>query len=141
MRYYYYYYTHKLGFGWGLCKSESKTFPLANSTKYVRENTEPSATISFWREIPYEEYEERETPESKLIWALDKLDANWQANQYHDGDVRYWADCPNGEVYYRLALEYKPQIAALEEPILTKLEKDIVAISKANIAKCGIKVK
>lgn len=89
----------------------------------------------------YEEYEERKTPESKLIWALDKLDANWQANQYHDGDVRYWADCPNGEVYYRLALEYKPQIAALEEPILTKLEKDIVAISKANIAKCGIKVK
>lgn len=57
MRYYYYYYTHKLGFGWGLCKSESKTFPLANSTKYVRENTEPSATIPFWMEILYEEYE------------------------------------------------------------------------------------
>ena len=68
MRYYYYYYTHKLGFGWGLCKwglckSESTTFPLANSTKYVRENTEPSATISFWMEITYEECEEM----SKII--------------------------------------------------------------------------
>ena len=63
MRYYYYYYTHKLGFGCGLYKSESKTFPLANSTKYVREKTEPSATISFWMEIPYEECEEM----SKII--------------------------------------------------------------------------
>ena len=89
----------------------------------------------------YEEYEERGTPESKLIWALDKLDANWQANRYRGGDVSYWADCPNGEVYYRLALEYKPQIAAMEEPVLTKLEKAIVAMSKANIAKCGIEVK
>ena len=48
MRYYYYYYTHKLGFGCGLCKSESTTFPLANSTKYVRENTK-----DVWSENPY----------------------------------------------------------------------------------------
>ena len=58
MKYYYYYYTHKLGFGYGLCKSESTTFPLANSTKYLKEIKESSVTISFWMEIPYEEYEE-----------------------------------------------------------------------------------
>ncbi len=88
----------------------------------------------------FEEYEARETPETQIVWIADKLDANWQANRYNDGDVRYWADCPNGEVYYRLALEYKPQIAELNEPVLIELEKQIIALSEKNIKKCGIKL-
>ena len=89
----------------------------------------------------FEEYEEQATTEAKIVWAADKLDANWQANQYNDGDVRYWADCPNGDIYYRLALEYKPRIAELSEPVLTSLEHKIVKQAKANIKKCDIKVK
>lgn len=89
----------------------------------------------------FEEYEEQETAEAKIVWAADKLDANWQANQYNDGDIRYWADCPNGEVYYRLALEYKPKIASLCEPVLTSLEHKIVLQAKSNIKKWNIKVK
>lgn len=84
------------------------------------------------------EYETRETREAKLVWILDKLEANLQANQYHDGDVRYWADCENGEWYYQSAVTKKAQIAEQEEDILTELEEIIINISKENIKKCDI---
>ena len=48
----------------------------------------------------YQEYEEKETLEAKIVSALDKLEANLQANQYKDGDVRYWGLCENGGEYY-----------------------------------------
>ena len=73
------------------------------------------------------EYEARETREAKLVWILDKLEANLQANRYHDGDVRYWA------------VAKKPQIAEQEEEILTELEEIIINISKENMEKCGIR--
>ena len=85
------------------------------------------------------EYEARETREAKLVWILDKLEANLQANRYHDGDVRYWADCDNGTWYYQSAVAKKPQIAEQEEEILTELEEIIINISKENMEKCGIR--
>ena len=86
------------------------------------------------------EYERRETDEAKIIWCLDKLEANLQANRFSDGDVRYWADCENGDWYYRCAVTEKPLVRELNEPVLTELEKAIISISKENIAKCGIKI-
>ena len=85
------------------------------------------------------EYEARETREAKLVWILDKLEANLQANRYHDGDIRYWADCENGDWYYQSAVTQKPQIAEQDEEILTELEKIIINISKENMERCGIR--
>lgn len=59
---------------------------------------------------------------------------------FSDGDVRYWADCENGDWYYRCAVTEKPLVRELNEPVLTELEKAIISISKENIAKCGIKI-
>ena len=53
----------------------------------------------------YQEYEKKETIEAKIVSALDKLEANLQANQYKDGDVRYWKSCENGTEYYKMALQ------------------------------------
>ena len=76
---------------------------------------------------------------AKVVWALDKLDANWQANLYNNGDVRYWGEYENGYVYYMVATTHKPQIAKMEEPILSELENRIIKIAQENMQKCGIK--
>ena len=89
----------------------------------------------------FEEYENKETLESKIVSMLDKLEANLQANQYHDGDVRYWKKCENGEEYYKMASQKKPMIKEIDEPIITELEKAIISLSQENIKKCKIKVK
>lgn len=88
----------------------------------------------------FEEYETKETPESKVVWALDKLDANWQANLYNGGDVTYWGKYPNGEVYYQLALTRKPLVTEMGEPLLKELEDETIKISQKNMESCGIKV-
>ena len=86
----------------------------------------------------YEEYEEKKTLEAKIVSALDKLEANLQANQYKDGDVRYWGLCENGGEYYKMALKKKPLIAELNEPIIKDLEKAIIALSRENMQKCAL---
>lgn len=87
----------------------------------------------------YQEYEKKKTIEAKIISALDKLEANLQANQYKDGDVRYWKLCENGAQYYKMASQKKPLIKEIDEPILTDLENAIIKLSRANMEKCGIK--
>lgn len=89
----------------------------------------------------YQEYEKKETLEAKIVSALDKLEANLQANQYQNGDVHYWRECENGEEYYKLSLHKKELVAEIDEPILTDLENAIIALARHNIKKCGIKVK
>jgi len=89
----------------------------------------------------YQEYEKKETIEAKIVSALDKLEANLQANQYKDGDVRYWKLCENGGEYYRMALKKKPIVAELGEPIITDLENAIIKLSSENMKRCRIKVK
>lgn len=84
------------------------------------------------------EYETRQTREAKLVWALDKLEANLQANRFHDGDVRYWAECENGNIYYQMAVTKKPQIKDLDEEIISELEAAIIKLSEENIKKCNI---
>ncbi len=69
----------------------------------------------------YQEYEKKETLEAKIVSALDKLEANLQANQYQNGDVHYWQECENGEEYYKLSLRKKELVAEIDEPILTDL--------------------
>jgi putative hydrolase of HD superfamily len=88
----------------------------------------------------YREYEKRETREAKIIAALDKMEANLQANSYHNGDVRYWKDCENGEQYYKLVLQKKPLVQDIDEKILTELEELIIRISKENMKKHKIRM-
>lgn len=89
----------------------------------------------------YQEYEKKETLEAKIVSVLDKMEANLQANQYKDGDVRYWKECENGEEYYKLVLQKKPLIKEINEPILKDLENAITELSLKNMKKCHIKVK
>ncbi len=86
----------------------------------------------------YQEYEEKETLEAKIVSALDKLEANLQANQYKDGDVRYWGLCENGGEYYKMALKKKPLIKEIGEPILKDLENAIITLSKENMKRCAL---
>ncbi len=87
----------------------------------------------------FEEYETRETTEAKYVWVLDKLDAAWQANQHKGGDIRYWADCPGGRLYYPMSVTPNPKIKDLNEPLFSALEKDLIKISADNIKKWNIK--
>ncbi len=89
----------------------------------------------------YKEYEEKKTLEAKIVSMLDKLEANLQANQYHDGDVRYWKQCENGEQYYKLARLKKPMIQEIDEKIITELENAILDLSHQNMKKCHVKIK
>ncbi len=89
----------------------------------------------------YQEYEKKETPEAQIVSALDKLEANLQANQYKDGDVRYWKLCENGAEYYKSALKKKPFVADTGEKILCDLENAIIELSRENMQKCRIKIK
>lgn len=88
----------------------------------------------------YREYEKKQSVEAKIVSVLDKLEANLQANQYKDGDVHYWKNCENGCEYYKMALEKKPLVNALDEPIITDLENAIIKLSATNMKKCHIKV-
>lgn len=87
----------------------------------------------------YQEYEKKESIEAKIVSALDKLEANLQANQYNDGDVEYWEQCENGAEYYKMAIKKKPLVAEINEPIITELENAIIKLAQENMQKCGIK--
>ncbi len=91
--------------------------------------------FTIWRE-----YEDKQTPESRLVTALDKIDANLQANQHKNGDVRYWLECEDGAQYLTINTEKKQVVAVLDEPIIEKLEDAVIALSCDNLRKCGIKV-
>lgn len=91
--------------------------------------------FELWRE-----YEDKKTPESRLVTALDKIDANLQANQYKNGDVRYWLECEDGEQYLTINTEKKQVVAILDEPIVEELENAVIALSFKNLRKCGIEV-
>jgi len=89
----------------------------------------------------YQEYEKKETIEAKIVSVLDKMEANLQANQYKNGDVRYWKKCENGEEYYKLVLQKKPLVLEIDEPILKDLENAIAQLSLKNMKKHRIKIK
>lgn len=88
----------------------------------------------------WREYEDKKTPESRLVTALDKIDANLQANQHRNGDVRYWLECEDGAQYLTINTEKKQVVAVLDEPIVESLEDAVIALSLANLQKCGIKM-
>ena len=87
------------------------------------------------------EYEERKTIESRLVKALDVIDANLQANLYNDGDVRYWKEYGDGDWYYCYALSKKEVISNLGEEILFELEEALIKLSKDNMQKHNIFLK
>ena len=88
----------------------------------------------------WREYEDKQTPESRLVTALDKVDANLQANQHKNGDVRYWLECEDGSQYLTINTEKKQVVAVLNEPIVEDLENAVIALSLENLRKCGIKI-
>ena len=75
-----------------------------------------------------------------MVTALDKIDANLQANQHKNGDVRYWLECEDGSQYLTINTEKKQVVAVLNEPIVEDLENAIIALSLENLRKCGIKI-
>lgn len=88
----------------------------------------------------YNEYEVKITPESKLISALDKVDANMQANFYHNGDISYWTEYEDGEQYYKINTEKKDIVAQLDEPIVEELENGTINLALTNMKKMGISI-
>lgn len=88
----------------------------------------------------FHEYEKRQTREAQIVYALDKLEASLQANQYHDGDIRYWADCINGRWYYVNVQIKKELIAQLGEEIISDLEQAIITLSQENMKKHHIEI-
>ena len=85
------------------------------------------------------EYEDKKSAEAKLVSALDKLEANFQANRYNNGDIRYWKDCENGEEYYKIATSKKSVVADLDEDIISVLENEAINLTLENMQKCQIK--
>lgn len=81
----------------------------------------------------WQEYEDKQTPEAKLVTALDKVDANLQANFHKGGDVRYWLDCEDGERYRQINTEKKAVVAILDEEFVEELEKGTIAVSEENM--------
>ena len=88
----------------------------------------------------YDEYEAKLTPEAKLISALDKVDANMQANFYNDGDIRYWTEYEDGEQYYKINTEKKEIVAVLDEPIVEALENGTINLALTNMKKIGVSI-
>lgn len=88
----------------------------------------------------YQEYEKKESFEAKIVSALDKLEANLQANQYKNGDIRYWETRENGKEYYKMASLKKDLITEIDEPVISALEQAIIELSQKNMTRWQIKV-
>ncbi len=86
------------------------------------------------------EYENKKTLEAKLISVLDKLEANFQANLFNNGDIRYWKECQNGDEYYKIATSKKKLVSELNEDILQCIENSVIDLTMENMKKCKIKV-
>ncbi|MBR1904312.1 MAG: HD domain-containing protein [Alphaproteobacteria bacterium] len=87
----------------------------------------------------YREYEEKQTLEAKLITALDKVDANMQAN-FYKGGAAYWAKYEDGDQYYKINTEKKKVVAILGEPIVEALEEGTIELALDSMAKIGVKM-
>ena len=84
----------------------------------------------------FNEYEARQTHEAKLIYALDKLEANLQMNANNAGDLNYVCELENGHWYFEYSTAKKELIKELDEEILSELENVIINVTKDNIKKC-----
>lgn len=137
-----------------LVEAKSGDYPLAQlqanpNLKLQKKQNELEAIKYFKTLLPeplnnkiydlFLEYENRATLEAKVVYAIDKMEANLQANQYGDGDIRYWADQEGGEWYYKAAVSQLPVIAELDEQILRDVEAAIIELSYKNIQKHNIK--
>jgi len=139
-----------------IAEAETGDFPRAvqrmhPETKEIKDAQERAAMEKYKNILPpplnqkiyalWQEYEEKNTPEAILVAALDKMDANLQANQYNDGDVRYWLDLQDGEDYFRINTEKKPLVAKLNEDFISRLEDAIINLTKENTLKCRINIR
>jgi putative hydrolase of HD superfamily len=116
--------------------------------KTEKEKNERAAIESYRQMLPpplderiynlFMEYESKATPEALLVSALDKLEANYQANRFANGDIRYWQECENGNEYYKIATAKKQTVAKLDEPILTEMEEKVIKLTLENMQKCRI---
>lgn len=118
-------------------KAQKNAQELTAMRKYCAILSEPMKQ-KIWN--LYQEYEAKQTAEAKLITALDKVDANMQANFYHDGDVRYWTEYEDGEQYYHINTEKKAVVAILDEPIVEALENGTINLALTNMKKIGVEI-
>ena len=56
------------------------------------------------------------------------------------GDIRYWAECPGGKVYYKMMSVKQPRINASGEEALSILEDIILTLTAENMKKHKIEV-
>ena len=139
-----------------IAEAETGDFPRAvqrmhPEMKELKEQQEKIAMEKYRNVLPapinqkiydlWQEYEAKTTREAMLVSALDKIDANLQANQHKNGDVQYWLDLEDGEDYFRINTEKKPIVSCLDEEFISKLEDAIIALTKENTAKCRINIK
>lgn len=118
--------------------------------KKIKKQKEHEAILKYKKMLPlnlgdkiydlFVEYEQKSSREAEIVWCLDKLEANLQANRHLDGDIRYWANCDGGEWYYHMVQLKKKEIEELDEEVLSELENAIITISKENIKKCKISI-
>ena len=136
-----------------IAEAETGDFPKSvqvahPETKKIKAQKELEAMQKYKNMLPeksgdkifelWQEYEVRQTPEAKLVAALDKIDANLQANLYHDGDVRYWEKCEDGKQYYKICTEKKQAVAILDEPVVEELENAIINLAWGNMKKWNV---
>lgn len=90
----------------------------------------------------FDEYEHKTSREAKIVYALDKIEANFQACRL--GDVSYWGEGANGDWYYHCVLSgetpEKTVLSELDEPLLNQLEAECLNICRLAMIKSGIRL-
>lgn len=88
------------------------------------------------------EYEHKSSREAKIVYVLDKIEANFQACRF--GDVNYWGEGDNGNWYYSCVLSgetpEKAILAELDEPLLVHLENHGLYCCRQAIFNSGIQL-
>ncbi len=86
--------------------------------------------FELWRE-----YENNETPEAKFVKALDKIEANLQANTF--ADIRYWKKY--SDAYYAFVLDGLASKYTAHEPVLAELHRAVRAQTEQKMREAGLK--
>ncbi|MDR1026240.1 MAG: HD domain-containing protein [Lactobacillus sp.] len=124
-------------------------FPLASQTADVKKikKQKEQETIEYYKSILpeplnqkiydlFQEYENRQTLEAKIVYGLDKLDAALQMNSC--GDLDYVTKLPNGLWYFNYAITKREILKEVDEEILYELEDLIIELTKTNVAKLNL---
>ena len=128
-----------------ISRSSRKRYPQLKTLKKEKEqealahirNTLPPPVNSQVYEIIYE-YMQKQSREAKIVRMLNKLENIMQANMYQNGNITYWKNFDCGEDAYKMALKPYKSIEELREPIISKLQANLIKQTLLNMQKCKI---